>query len=706
MEVPFRVCGPMKLPLLLCLALSAAALAENASPASRIFLLLDRDGDGKISTEDVNRSPWVAKLDKDGDGKVSAEEFRAGWEAFPELRAALAKRFPNVVREPEQPGTAPGAATPSVVTAKTESPREGPKEMLHSAAGIGLLIPDVALTTLEGKAVKLTDFTGGKATVVACVSSSCPVGKRYFPTLAALEKEYAAKGVTFLLVGPTKTDADLRTALEAAGIKAVCVRDPQNTLLKTLGATASTDSFVLDARRTLRYRGAVDDQYGLGYSRPTPRTRLLAAALDAVLAGGEPAVAATEAPGCALDLGDAKAAAISTVTFHNRVSRLLQENCQECHHNGGVAPFPLISYEDVTEHAGMIRKMVDRRLMPPWFAAPVAGAAHSLWANDRSLAERDRTDLLAWLGAGKPLGDAQEAPLPRGWPAAEWTIGKPDVIFQIPEPIAIQATGTMPYQTVRIPTNFNETRYVSAIEVLPTARDVVHHVLVFADGSRLGPLRQLLQRGKLRTEGGDEEGGFLAIYVPGNNSLVYPEGFGKAVPAGATLRFQIHYTPNGKATQDQVRIGMIFCKEPPQNVVLNAGIANRRFSIPPNESSYAVTARLPVPDDVKVLAFLPHMHLRGKAWKYEAILPDGTTKTMLDVPHYDFNWQLLYRYADPLTLPAGSIIQATAVFDNSKENPANPDPNKAVRWGPQTYDEMMLGYVEYYRPRAAGTAGR
>jgi hypothetical protein len=692
-HLPLRhVSHPMKRPLLICLATAATAFGAEGRPSPRIFRLLDRDADGKIAPAEVNRSPWVARLDKDKDGTVSGAEFDAGWGEFAELRATLAARFPQAMGYPESKPAAP----------VLESPRQAAKLLPANESGIGTLIPNAEVVTLEGKTMKLAEVTkdGTKAVVIACVSSSCPVGKRYFPTLAALEKEYAAKGVAFLFVGPTKTDADLRAALDAAGVKAACVRDPQNQLLKALGATASTDCFVLDAKRTLQYRGAIDDQYGLGYSLEAPRTRLLAQALDAVLDRRTPAIVATEAPGCALDLSAAQPAALGGVTFHNRISRLLQQNCQECHRAGGVAPFPLMTPEDVQEHAGMVRKMVEQRLMPPWFAAPPAKGGHSPWSNDRSLSERDRADLLAWLGAGRPLGDAKDAPLPRQWPAGEWLIGTPDAIFQIPQPIQVQASGTMPYQTARVPTNFAETRYVSAIEVLPTARDVVHHVLVFADVNRAGRVQQILRQGALRPQTNEEEGGFLAIYVPGNSTLIYPHGFGKAIPAGATLRFQIHYTPNGKATQDQVRVGMKFCRETPRNVVLNHGIANRRFTIPPNADNHEVTARLQVPAEVKVLAFLPHMHLRGKAWRYEATLPDGTNQTMLDVPRYDFNWQLIYRYAEPLTLPAGTMIQATGWFDNSTGNPANPDPNKPVRWGPQTYEEMMLGYIEYYHPHA------
>jgi hypothetical protein len=227
----------------------------------------------------------------------------------------------------------------------------------------------------------------------------------------------------------------------------------------------------------------------------------------------------------------------------------------------------------------------------------------------------------------------------------------------------------------------------------------VHHVLVFVQ-----------EPGKAGFAGeGDERDGFFAAYVPGNSHALYPDGFAKKLPAGARLRFQIHYTPNGTATQDQMRLGFVFSAGPPEHVIRVAGIANHRLSIPPGANHHPATAVLPVPADVKLLAFTPHMHLRGAAFRYEAILPDGTIRTLLDVPRYDFNWQLSYRYAEPQSLPRGSQIRATGWFDNSTDNPANPDPAKTVRWGQQTFDEMMLGYVEYYVPDeepAAKTAAR
>jgi hypothetical protein len=674
--------------ILAVLISASAGAAEH--PSAPFFKLLDRSADGVVRPEEVAQSPWVKRLDVDSDGGVTPEELAAGWDKFPALRAGLASRFPEALGYPSTPPVRPA----------DESPRQGPKILAPASAGIGTFIPDLAVQVIGGGARPLSSFTAGKPLVIANASPSCPISKRYAATLLSLQKEYPTAAFLFLATNQTDSDAALREALPGATM----ARDPSGTLLRALGAKSSTDTFVLDARRTLQYRGAVDDQYGLGYSLEAPRVRYLANALTSVLTGRGAAIAATEAPGCELDLSTAEAAPVASATFHNRISRLLQQHCQECHRKGGVAPFALETYEEVSEHAGMIKKMVAGRLMPPWFAAPPRDGEHSPWLNDRSLPPEERTAFLAWLASGRALGDEKDAPFPRNWPVNEWSIGTPDAVFQIPAPIAVKATGTMPYQQVRVATQFSEARFVSAVEVLPTARDVVHHVLVFADdgGGRLERARRVLEsRLEGRSRADDESGGFFGIYVPGNNVLEYPEGFARELPAGATLRFQIHYTPNGKETTDQVRIGLKFAPERPRHIVHNAGISNRRFSIPPGVDNHSVEARLPIPRDAVILAFLPHMHVRGKAWRYEVITPGAAARTLLDVPRYDFNWQLLYRFAEPLRIPAGSTLQATAWYDNSTANPANPDPTQVVRWGPQTSDEMMLGYVEYYLPSEA-----
>ncbi len=571
----------------------------------------------------------------------------------------------------------------------TEPLRLLPRLLKPAEHGVGRLVPDLTMTDITGKALRLSDFAKHKALVIALTSTTCPLSKKYAPSLARLEKTYRGKEVAFLLVNPVATDKReaIQAAIASSGLTAPYVHDDKGTVARALGTAATTDVFVLDTARTVVYHGAVDDQYGLGYALETPRHTYLVDALDALLAGREPTIQATETPGCLLEFGEARAPAAAP-TYHNRISRILQNNCVECHRDGGVAPFSLDNLDDVKAHKGTIARVIERGIMPPWFAAPPAKGEHTPWANDRSLASADKTDLLAWLAKGTPAGDRADAPRPRVFPKG-WQIGEPDKVFQISHPIDVKAEGTMPYQIATVATDLAEDKWVQAVEVQPTAREVVHHILVFAVNRGEGA------RQRLRGEGGRE--GFFAIYVPGNSALIYPEGFAKRLPKGATLAFQIHYTPNGAATKDQTRIGVIFAKKPPEHEVHVAGVSNHRISIPPGASNHAETAKLVVPADVRLLAFLPHMHLRGKDFRYEAELPGGKKSLLLDVPRYDFNWQLCYRFAEPVDVPRGSTLKVTAHYDNSKDNPANPDPTRTVYWGKQTTDEMLLGYVEYYQ---------
>lgn len=684
-------------------AFAIPALSPAQDPGeiflAKRFKELDKDQDGFLNAEEARPvALWVNGADTNKDGRLTLEEITG--RLRDQIAEAIAQRRGGGP-EPEPPKYEERAP----FYAPTDSPREAALLLKAGDSSIGLRVPDATLTDLDGNSHQLAELTGKGPAVIALVSSSCPVSKKYAPSLGRLEAEYRAKGVAFVLLAENATDsaADLRALAKSAGLTAPIVRDPQKTLLKTLGAAASTDTFALDTARTLVYRGAIDDQYGLGYSLDAPRERFLAAALDAALAGRSPKIAATEAPGCALDLGDAKAIT-ADLTYHNRISRLIQSNCQECHRAGGVAPFALETHEQVVAKSGMIRKMVERDLMPPWFAAAPAPGTHSPWMNDRSLAARDKADLLAWLSVGKPAGNVADAPVARSF-SGEWAIGTPDAILQISEPLEVKAEGVMPYKNVTVETNFGEDKWVRGFEVQPTAREVVHHVLIFVQEA---PAVKAAGRPRFSGEG-DERDGFFAAWVPGGGNVVYPDGFAKPLPAGAKLRFQIHYTPNGTATRDQVKLGLLFAPEAPKHVVRVAGIADHRLNIPPGAARHPETAILPVPAEVKLLALMPHMHVRGTAFRFEAILPDGTIRTLLDVPRYDFNWQLAYRYTEPRTLPAGTKIRATGWYDNSDKNPANPDPTKTVRWGPQTYDEMMLGYAEYYIPSEAPpakTAGR
>jgi hypothetical protein len=377
----------------------------------------------------------------------------------------------------------------------------------------------------------------------------------------------------------------------------------------------------------------------------------------------------------------------TAVTYHNRVSRIIQANCIECHRQDGVAPIALETYAEVKDYAGMIRNVVEREIMPPWFAAPLEGERESQehavhWANERSLSVTEKEDLIAWVKSGAPEGDANDAPLPRLFPDG-WLIGQPDAVFQFDRPVKVKATGTMPYQNITVETDLPEDKWVQAIEVRPGNRAVVHHVIV-----------------SLGSAGSNGRDGFWGVYVPGNSTLVYPDGYAKRLPQGAKLKFQMHYTPNGTATEDVTAIGLVFAKRPPQYEVKVTGIANGRFKIPAGADNHPVQASLQLPYDAQILGFLPHMHLRGKAARYEVVAAGDSqpAKRLLDVPHYDFNWQLFYRLAEPLSLQQGDRIIYTSWYDNSDKNPANPDPHRTVGWGEQTEDEMHLGYVEYVVP--------
>ncbi|MBO93293.1 MAG: hypothetical protein CMI32_00135 [Opitutales bacterium] len=569
----------------------------------------------------------------------------------------------------------------SLLTAAPSTPvRQGPKPIDATAHGVGRWVPDLSFTTIDGKQGKLSDFQTKKALVVAFTGASCPLSNKFSPSLAAIEEAYGKKDVAFVFVDPIAIEGakeDLRKLAKAHGFKGPVILDEDESLAKGLGATTTTDTFVLDAARTLLYRGPVDDQYGIGYQLDAPRKHYLRDALDAHLAGKPIHSKALWAPGCELDLNQDHSSK-QNLTYHNRISRILQTHCAECHREGGVGPFALESYTDAKENAGMIRKVISEGIMPPWFAAAPPKGHPSPWANDRSLPPEDKADLISWIRNGKPEGNPADAPLSNKR-ASEWRIGQPDVVFSLPREVPVKATGQMPYVYLRVKTDFPEDRWVEAVEVRPTAPAVVHHVLVF-----------VTEAGRFNRS----QTGSLAAYVPGNTFVEFPEGVAKKLPAGATLLFQMHYTPSGKATSDRTRIGLRFAKKSPAKIIRTLPVANRRLRIPANESNHRETASRYVPTGTVVRAFMPHMHLRGKAFKYELLKQNGERETLLEVPRYDFNWQLRYELKEPRSLPSGSRIEVTGVFDNSSENPANPDPNRIVRWGDQSDEEMLIGYVE------------
>jgi peroxiredoxin/mono/diheme cytochrome c family protein len=544
-------------------------------------------------------------------------------------------------------------------------------------------ISDFRLKDSAGKVWSLADLKDQKAIVVVFVGTQCPINNAYMPRLAELHKEYAGKGVQFLAINAN--DHDTREAIadhaKRFAIPFPVLRDEKHLAADRFGAERTPEAFVLDADRAVRYRGRIDDHFGIGFQRPQPTRRDLATALDAVLAGKEVTQAKTAVAGCIIARAPAPKQA-ATVTYARDVARIVQQHCQECHRPGQIGPMPLLSYDDVSAWAQMIREVVEEKRMPPWHADP----RHGKFRNDRSLSGDERKTLLAWIEQGCPRGDSKE-PAPRQF-AEGWSIGKPDVVFTMPKEFTVPAKAPkngIPYKVFLVPTKFEEDVWVQAVEAKPGNRAVVHHIIVYvADGKkRVG-------------ESSDGIGnGLLVAHAPGDLALVFPPGHAKRIPKGATLAFQMHYTPSGTEESDRSSVALVFAKAPPTHEVKTRAIAQQLLLIPPGAPNHKVFVAGTFKKDVEIVSLFPHMHLRGKSFEYQAIYPDGKREVILSVPRYDFGWQTNYFFESPLRLPAGSRIECTAHFDNSKDNPSNPDPTRLVHWGEQTWDEMMIGFVDY-----------
>lgn len=403
-------------------------------------------------------------------------------------------------------------------------------------------------------------------------------------------------------------------------------------------------------------------------------------------------------------------------TFSRDVAPIIYKNCVSCHRPGEIAPMSFLSYTDVRPWAKSIREKVVSGAMPPWFADPHYGT----FRNDRRLSQKDIDTIVAWANAGARQGNpADLAPVPAF--TEGWQIGSPDVVFEMLVEFQIPADGTVDYQYFEVKTDFKEDKWIQAGEVRVDDREHVHHATVYIDDGDLSrpvamQVRAIFPEGQAppprqrpeRAAGGQTQrrlGAVFVNYAVGEDAPVYPKGQAKRLKAGATLIFQMHYTTNGHPSRDRSKIGLIFAKEPPKHELRTGMIANSQFAIPPGEANHPVEAEATFTEDVKVWTMHPHMHLRGKDMQFRAEYPDGRSEVLLNVPRFDFGWQSDFWLAEPITLPKGAKLHVTAHFDNSTANPNNPDPTATVRWGDQTWEEMMIGYFTYTVAGAVTTTG-
>lgn len=550
-----------------------------------------------------------------------------------------------------------------------------------------------SLQDYRGRAYTLQDLQDAKLIVVAFLGTECPLVKLYGPRLSRLAAEFAPRGVAFVGVNSNSQDslAEIAAYARQHAIEFPILKDPNHRLADELGARRTPEVFVLDGQRAVRYAGRIDDQYGVGYQREKPTQSDLRAALEELLAAKAVSRPLTDAPGCHIGRAP-KPTSTGSVTYTRQIATILQRRCVECHRPGEIAPFSLTDYDEIVGWSDTILEVVEVGRMPPWHASEGCGP----FSNERRLTSEEKQLLRTWVEEGSPQGEPGDLPSAEALKFIEgWQLPRqPDAVLTLQkEPFRVPAEGIVRYQFFRVDPGFTEDKWISAAQLLPGNRSVVHHILAFA--APPGGLRE----GFDELEGGRR--GFLVGYVPGHIAAPLPAGMAKRIPAGSQLIFQVHYTPNGSEQFDQSKLGLIFLDEKSvTHEVRTTSAATRSLTIPPGADNHPVEASTVIREEqAQLLTLMPHMHLRGKSFRYDAILPGGKRETLLDVPRYDFNWQTAYRLAEPKPLPRGTRVECVAHFDNSERNLNNPDPTKTVRWGDQTWDEMMIGYFDLAFPR-------
>lgn len=544
----------------------------------------------------------------------------------------------------------------------------------------------IQLKAPNGEVVRLNKLLDNPITVVTFLGTECPMAKLYGPRLQQLSEEFDSEQVKFVAVMSNRQDSlsECSAYAKRHQIKFPVYKDPGNELADLLGASRVTEVFVLDQTGKVQYHGRIDDQYGVGYVKNAPARKDLQIALTELLAGQAVSVKQTPFMGCLL--GRVRTPdETSPITYSNQISRLIQKRCLECHRDGEIGPFAMDSYDEVVGWADMMLETVNENRMPPWHAS----AEYGKFRNDRHMTAEERKLLSDWVAAGCPKGDETQLPKPVEF-VTDWQLPrKPDVILPVSDkPFVVKANGEIKYKYFKIDLDWEEERWVKAVEIRPGNRAVVHHSLAF-----------VRQKGS-NTRLGGSEGGFLAAYVPGLVAEPYPEGMAKRIPANSEMVFQMHYTPIGTEQSDLTQIGLLFAdREEITHEVTTRAAMNFAIEIPPHAENYYADGRSNrAPVDVQLLTMMPHMHVRGKAFRYHLQHADGSRETLLDIPAYDFNWQTAYRVVEPLLLPAGSQIYCEAWYNNSESNLNNPNPDDTVKWGDQTWEEMMIGYFDIAVP--------
>jgi hypothetical protein len=569
----------------------------------------------------------------------------------------------------------------------------------------GDAVENFRLIDQKGVSHELYYLSDMKAVVLVAHGNACKASASAEKTLDALRQKYQGQGVEFLAIdsnlGDSREATDKQTTASGVGIPVLS--DELQLIGESMNLAHNGEVFVVNPKNNwhLMYRGQV----------ASGSNNYAADALAATLGGTDVKVAQTRVSGCDIAMPDdtkAARAAHAKISYEQTIAPMLADHCVSCHRDGGIAPWQMSNYQMVKGYSPMIREVLRTKRMPPWHADPHYG----VFSNDRSLTTDQTKTLIYWIEAGAPHGDGPDplTMVKKDWPV--WKLGKPDLVVDLPT-FEVPASGVIPYQMWTVENPLDHDVWVRAVDFLPGARSNLHHIIATIGGemvpssqggaapgsaafdpSKLTPEERAKLMERIRKARGDSDGS-LADYVPGAEPLQIPPESGILLRKGAKFGFQAHYTTNGKAATDVTRMGLYFMDAPPEYRYRAAVMANPTISIPANTKAHEEEASHTFDKEVLVYSLHPHAHFRGAAAEFTAVYPDGHETVLLNVPKYDFNWQTTYELKNPIILPAGTTVRYQMVYDNSTQNVANPDPNRVVPWGQQTWDEMLYGVIRF-----------
>jgi peroxiredoxin len=540
-------------------------------------------------------------------------------------------------------------------------------------------LPDQNLHSHE-----LRQLGDASAIVLITQANSCPVSRNTSAAVKALQDEYSAKGVEIFMLNSTPSDKREAVIAEAQayGYNLPILLDSNQLVGEQLGVTRTAEAIVIDPKTwKIIYRGPIDDKVTYERQKAAAEHSWAKDALNAQLAGKPVAVAKVEAVGCLVDFPERAKMATSKVTYVKNIAPMFEDKCVSCHEPGGIGPMPFTKFEEIAPFAPMIREMIRTQRMPPWRADPSVG--HFL--GDRSLTATQIKTLVHWVEAGAPRGTGADPLAAKTFTAPEWPLGKPDLVLDVPA-YTIPANGIVDYQRPYVVNPMKEGKWLRASTIKVVNRQTVHHILT-------GYLAEVPGPGQVANE--SKWGVSLGGYAVGAESFVEPADTGAYLPPGGAVGFQVHYTPYGQQVTEHSQIALYFYKAKPKYVMRNSVVLNADIVIPANTESTELQAYIDVPKDMLLYGAFPHAHYRGASSQFFLVEPSGKKTLLVSLPHYDFNWQREYNFVQPVKVPAGSRLLAVYTYDNSVRNPANPDHNRVVPWGDQSFDEMLYTAFHY-----------